>query len=57
MNQLSPHEAVSVASSLLAGMGMLQFGLRKKAIRWKTSTRCRSCGRFRRANGRCYRCT
>jgi hypothetical protein len=57
MNQLSPQEAVSVASSLFAGVAMLQFGLRKRAIRWKSSTRCRSCGRFRRANGRCYRCT
>jgi hypothetical protein len=57
MNQLSPQEAVSVASALFAGVAMLQFGLGKKAIRWKTTTRCRSCGRFRRANGRCYRCT
>jgi hypothetical protein len=56
MNQIPPHEAVSIASSLVAGMFMLHVSLRKKAIRWKTSTRCPSCGRNRRPNGHCAKC-
>jgi hypothetical protein len=47
---------VSIASSLVAGMFMLHVSLRKKAIKWKTSTRCPSCGRSRRPNGHCEKC-
>jgi hypothetical protein len=57
MNSIPPHEAVSIASTLFAGMFMLQISLRKKAIRWKVSSRCPSCGRWRRLNGRCDNCT
>jgi hypothetical protein len=56
MNQIPPHEALSIASSLVAGMFMLHVSLRKKAIRWKTSSRCPSCGRSRRANKHCTNC-
>jgi len=56
MNQIPPHEAVSIASSLFAGMFMLHVSLRKKAIRWKTSSRCPSCGRSRRFNTQCEHC-
>ena len=56
MNQLPPHEAVSIASSLFAGLFMLHISLRKKSIRWKVSSRCPSCGRSRRANGHCDNC-
>jgi len=56
MNQIPPHEALSIASSLFAGMFMLHISLRKKAIRWKISTRCPSCGRSRRPNGHCDNC-
>jgi hypothetical protein len=57
MNSIPPHEAIGIAASLFAGMFMLQISLRKKAIRWKASTRCPSCGRSRRANGRCDNCS
>jgi len=57
MPSIPPHEAVSVASTLLAGMVMLQLSLRKKGVRWKVSSRCPSCGRSRRANGHCENCT
>jgi hypothetical protein len=57
MGSIPPHEAVSIASSLFAGMFMLQISLRKKGIRWKVPSRCPSCGRSRRLNGRCDNCT
>ncbi len=57
MNPVPPHEAVSIASSLLAGMVMFQLSLRKKGIRWKVSSRCPSCGRSRRVNRNCDNCT
>jgi hypothetical protein len=57
MNQIPPHEAVSIASSLFAGILMLQISLRKKAIRWKTLSRCPSCGKTRRPSGHCESCS
>lgn len=58
MNQIPPHEALSVATSLFAGLFMLQLSLRKRAIRWKaTTTRCLGCGRARRRNARCAHCS
>jgi hypothetical protein len=56
MTQIPPHEAVTIATSLFAGMFMLQAGLRKKAIRWKLPSRCPSCGRSRRLNTPCHHC-
>jgi len=57
MQSLSPHEAVTIASTLFAGVVMLQLSLRKKGVRWKVSSRCPSCGRSRRADGHCENCT
>ena len=57
MPSIPPHEAASIASTLFAGVVMLQLSLRKKGVRWKVSSRCPSCGRSRRANGRCDNCT
>jgi hypothetical protein len=57
MSQLPPHEALAIASSLVAGMFMLHVSLRKKAVRWKTPTRCPSCGRARRAHRVCENCS
>ena len=56
MNQLPPHEAFGIATSLFAGMLMLQISLRKKAVRWKMTTRCPSCGRARRVHRVCNNC-
>jgi hypothetical protein len=56
MSQIPPHEALSIASSLVAGMFMLHISLRKKAIRWKSFSRCPSCGRSRRADAHCDNC-
>jgi hypothetical protein len=55
MSQVPPHEVVSIASSLVAGLFMLHVSLRKKAIRWKLPSRCPSCGRARRTT-RCDTC-
>ena len=57
MNQVPPHEVLSIAASLFAGMFMLQISLRKKAIRWKFPSRCMSCGRPRRPSGHCAHCS
>ena len=57
MNQIPPPEVFAIASSLFAGMFMLQLSLRKKGVRWKVSSRCPSCGPSRRPNGRCDNCT
>ncbi len=57
MNSIPPHEALGIASSLFAGMFMLQISLRKKAIRWKVPSRCPSCGRSRRVRDRCDNCS
>ena len=57
MNQIPPTEAFGIASSLVAGMFMLQISLRKRAIRWKTYSRCPSCGRSRRLRAHCDNCS
>ena len=57
MHSISPQQAVSLASSLFAGMVMLQLSLRKKGVRWKVPSRCPSCGRSRRVDGHCDNCT
>jgi hypothetical protein len=57
MNAIPPHESLVIASSLLAGMFMLQMGLRKRAIKWKTPRRCPSCGRSRGLSQICSNCT
>ena len=56
MNTIPPHESFAIAASLVAGMFMLQLSLRKKAIRWKTHSRCPSCGRSRRQRAQCDNC-
>ena len=57
MNAIPPSESVAIAASLAAGMFMLQLSLRKKAIRWKSHTRCPSCGRSRRLRAQCDNCS
>ena len=57
MNQIPPQEAFTIASSLFAGMFMLQISLRKRAIKWKTPRRCPSCGRSRGLSQICTNCT
>ena len=57
MTPIPPNEAVAIAASLVAGMFMLQLSLRKKAIRWKTHSRCPSCGRSRRLRAHCDNCS
>jgi hypothetical protein len=57
MSSIPAHEAISIASSLFAGMLMLKISLAKRRIRWKIPSRCPSCGRSRPANGRCDNCS
>ena len=57
MNQIPPQEAFTIASSLFAGMFMLQISLKKRAIKWKTPRRCPSCGRSRGLSQICTNCT
>ena len=49
MTTLSSPASVTIASTLFAGLFMLQLGLRKKSIRWRLSARCPSCGVIRRS--------
>ena len=56
MNQIPPNEALGIATTLVAGMFMLQLSLRKRAIRWKTHSRCPSCGRARGLRAHCTNC-
>jgi hypothetical protein len=57
MTQIQPQQAFTIASTVFVGMVMLQMGLRKRAIRWKTPRRCPSCGRSRGLSQVCENCT